>query len=79
MENGSFDRKIDRSDSDRLHQSDWSAQRMGRALCEVICFANSGFLGCAYATKRIRYIRRMISSTVFETLSPRIRPARRCP
>ena len=36
VENSSFDRIIDPSDSDRLHQSDWSAQRIGQALCEVI-------------------------------------------
>ena len=35
-ERSSFDRMIDSSDSDRLHQSDWSAQRIGLALCEVI-------------------------------------------
>jgi hypothetical protein len=32
----SFDRMIDPSDSDRLHQSDWSTQRIGKTLCEVI-------------------------------------------
>src|SRR6476659_2461126 len=32
----SFDRMIDPSDSDRLHQSDWSAQRIGQTLCAVI-------------------------------------------
>jgi hypothetical protein len=36
VEKSSFDRMIDPSDSDRLHQSDWSAQRIGLALCEVI-------------------------------------------
>jgi hypothetical protein len=36
VENSSFDRPIDRSDGDRLHQSDWSARRIGRALCDVI-------------------------------------------
>jgi lysophospholipase L1-like esterase len=36
VEKSSFDRMIDPSDSDRLHQSDWSAQRIGQALCEVI-------------------------------------------
>jgi lysophospholipase L1-like esterase len=36
VEKSSFDRMIDSSDSDRLHQSDWSAQRIGLALCEVI-------------------------------------------
>jgi lysophospholipase L1-like esterase len=32
----SFDRMIDPTDSDRLHQSDWSARRIGQALCDVI-------------------------------------------
>jgi lysophospholipase L1-like esterase len=36
LEKASFDRMIDPSDSDRLHQSDWSAQRIGQALCDVI-------------------------------------------
>jgi hypothetical protein len=36
IERISFDRVIDPSDVDRLHQSDWSAQRIGQALCEVI-------------------------------------------
>ena len=36
IEKNSFDRMIDSSDVDRLHQSDWSAQRIGQALCEVI-------------------------------------------
>jgi hypothetical protein len=36
IERYSFDRMIDPSDVDRLHQSDWSAQRIGLALCEVI-------------------------------------------
>jgi hypothetical protein len=36
VEKNSFDRMIDPSDVDRLHQSDWSAQRIGQALCEVI-------------------------------------------
>jgi lysophospholipase L1-like esterase len=36
VEKSSFDRMIDPSDSDRLHQSDWSARRIGQALCEVI-------------------------------------------
>jgi hypothetical protein len=36
IEKNSFDRLIDPSDADRLHQSDWSAQRIGQALCEVI-------------------------------------------
>jgi hypothetical protein len=36
IERYSFDRIIDPSDSDRLHQSDWSAQRIGQTLCEVI-------------------------------------------
>jgi lysophospholipase L1-like esterase len=36
VEKSSFDRMIDPSDSDRLHQSDWSAQRIGQTLCEVI-------------------------------------------
>jgi lysophospholipase L1-like esterase len=36
VEKSGFDRMIDPSDSDRLHQSDWSAQRIGQALCEVI-------------------------------------------
>ena len=36
VEKSSFDRMIDPADSDRLHQSDWSAQRIGQTLCEVI-------------------------------------------
>jgi lysophospholipase L1-like esterase len=36
VEKSSFDHMIDPTDTDRLHQSDWSAQRIGRALCEVI-------------------------------------------
>jgi hypothetical protein len=36
VEKSSFDRMIDPSDSDRLHQSDWSTQRIGKTLCEVI-------------------------------------------
>jgi lysophospholipase L1-like esterase len=36
MEGRSFDCMIDPTDGDRLHQSDWSAQRLGQALCEVI-------------------------------------------
>jgi hypothetical protein len=36
IERNSFDRMIDPSDVDRLHQSDWSAQRIGLTLCEVI-------------------------------------------
>jgi GDSL-like lipase/acylhydrolase family protein len=39
IEKNSFDRMIDPSDVDRLHQSDWSAQRIGQALCEVIVSA----------------------------------------
>jgi lysophospholipase L1-like esterase len=39
IEKNSFDRIIDPSDVDRLHQSDWSAQRIGQALCEVIVSA----------------------------------------
>jgi lysophospholipase L1-like esterase len=35
-EKRSFDSMIDPSDGDRLHQSDWSAQRIGQALCGVI-------------------------------------------
>lgn len=35
-ENRSFESMIDPSDGDRLHQSDWSAQRIGQVLCEVI-------------------------------------------
>jgi lysophospholipase L1-like esterase len=41
VEKSSFDRMIDPSDSDRLHQSDWSAQRIGQALCEVIVGAST--------------------------------------
>jgi hypothetical protein len=36
IEKYSFDQMIDPSDADRLHQSDWSARRIGLALCEVI-------------------------------------------
>jgi hypothetical protein len=36
VEKSSFDRMVDPSDSDRLHQSDWSAQRIRQALCEGI-------------------------------------------
>jgi hypothetical protein len=39
IEKNSFGRMIDPSDVDRLHQSDWSAQRIGQALCEVIVSA----------------------------------------
>jgi hypothetical protein len=39
VEKNSFDRMINLSDADRLHQSDWSAQRIGQALCEVIVSA----------------------------------------
>lgn len=39
IEKNSFDRMIDLSDVDRLHQSDWSAQRIGQALCEAIVSA----------------------------------------
>ncbi|KYK43186.1 hypothetical protein A1D31_38575 [Bradyrhizobium liaoningense] len=39
IEKNSFERMIDLSDADRLHQSDWSAQRIGKALCEVIVSA----------------------------------------
>jgi hypothetical protein len=42
VEKNSFDRMIDLSDVDRLHQSDWSAQRIGQALCEVIVAAVIG-------------------------------------
>jgi lysophospholipase L1-like esterase len=41
LEKASFDRMIDPSDSDRLHQSDWSARRIGQALCEVIVDATT--------------------------------------
>ena len=41
IEKNSFDRMIDPSDVDRLHQSDWSAQRIGQALCEVIVSAST--------------------------------------
>ena len=41
VEKSGFDRIIDPSDSDRLHQSDWSAQRIGQALCEVIVDATT--------------------------------------
>jgi hypothetical protein len=41
IERNSFDRIIDPSDADRLHQSDWSAQRLGQALCEAIVEAAS--------------------------------------
>ena len=36
VEKSGFDRMIDPADSDRLHQSDWSTQRIGQTLCEVI-------------------------------------------
>ena len=36
VEKSSFDRMIDPGDADRLHQSDWSARRIGQALCELI-------------------------------------------
>ena len=39
IEKNSFDRMIDSSDGDRLHQSDWSAQRIGQSLSEVIVSA----------------------------------------
>jgi hypothetical protein len=39
IEKNSFDRMMDLSDVDRLHLSDWSAQRIGQALCEVIVSA----------------------------------------
>lgn len=39
IEKNSFDRMIDLSDVDRLHQSDWSARRIGQALCEAIVSA----------------------------------------
>jgi hypothetical protein len=39
IEKNSFDRTTDPSDVDRLHQSDWSTQRIGQALCEVIASA----------------------------------------
>jgi hypothetical protein len=42
IEQNSFDRMIDPSDVDRLHQSDWSAKRIGQALCEVIVTAVIG-------------------------------------
>jgi hypothetical protein len=41
VEKNSFDRMIDPSDSDRLHQSDWSARRIGQTLCEVIVEATT--------------------------------------
>ena len=36
VEKYSFDQMIDPSDVDRLHQSDWSARRVGQALCDAI-------------------------------------------
>jgi lysophospholipase L1-like esterase len=36
IERNSFDRIIDPNDTDRLHQSDWSARRIGYELCEAI-------------------------------------------
>jgi hypothetical protein len=39
IEKNSFDRMIGLSDADRIHQSDWSTQRIGQALCEVIVSA----------------------------------------
>jgi hypothetical protein len=36
VERSSFDQMIDPGDADRLHQSDWSARRIGQALCELI-------------------------------------------
>jgi lysophospholipase L1-like esterase len=36
VERISFDRIIDPNDPDRLHQSDWSARRIGYELCEAI-------------------------------------------
>ena len=39
VEKCSFDRMIDPTDNDRLHQSDWSTQRIGRTLCDVIVSA----------------------------------------
>jgi hypothetical protein len=36
VEKNSFDRMIDPSDADRLHQSDWSAIRIAQALCDLI-------------------------------------------
>jgi hypothetical protein len=39
IEKSSLDRMIGLSDAGRLHQGDWSAQRIGRALCEAIASA----------------------------------------
>jgi hypothetical protein len=39
IEKNPFDRMIDPSDADRLHQSDWSSQRIGQAFGEVIVSA----------------------------------------
>jgi len=36
VERNSFDQMIDPRDADRLHQSDWSARRIGQALCQLI-------------------------------------------
>jgi lysophospholipase L1-like esterase len=36
VERNSFDRIIDPNDVERLHQSDWSARRIGYELCEAI-------------------------------------------
>jgi hypothetical protein len=36
IEKNTFDRIVDPGDAERLHQGDWSAQRLGQALCEVI-------------------------------------------
>lgn len=40
--NISFERMLDRGDSDKLHQSDWSTQRLAIALCEAISRAPAG-------------------------------------
>jgi lysophospholipase L1-like esterase len=55
VEKSSFDRMIDPSDSDRLHQSDWSAQRIGQALCEVI--VNAATRASAMLSQRRKQLR----------------------
>jgi hypothetical protein len=43
VENGiSFEQMLEPADPDKLHQSDWSTQRLSVALCEAISKAPPG-------------------------------------
>ena len=73
VERNSFDRIIDPNDVDRLHQSDWSARRIGYELCEAIAASSANrptYDFFVSRTSQIQWVRRAPTSRRERPMAP---------